>query len=243
MWTRLLHLVFYLYRPVLLAMITVSTAFFGSLALITLLFDRRGNRTYFVLGRLWARFNILISGVHVTLEGLENVDRKKPYIIMSNHQSHFDVLALIAYLPIQLRWVMKKELRHVPIFGIACARMGHIYIDRGNSGKARESLRVTAEKIRNGASVFFFPEGTRSPDGNLIPFKKGGFVMALAADVPILPITITGGRRILPKGSIKISPGKMKITIHKPVPVNSYTYETKEELIDRIRKIIAADLP
>lgn len=242
MWTRLLHLIFYIYRPFLLAMLTISTAFFGTLALIMLIFDRKGNATYFILGRLWARFNILISGVHVTLEGFEHLDRTQPYIIMSNHQSHFDVLALIAYLPVQLRWVMKKELRYVPIFGVACARMGHIYIDRGDSEKARESLKVTAEKIRNGASVFFFPEGTRSPDGNLLPFKKGGFVMAIEAGVPILPITIAGGRTILPKGSIKINPGKMKIIIHKPVPVDSYTYESREALVEHIREIITADL-
>ena len=161
---------------------------------------------------------------------------------MANHQSHYDVLALIGYLPLPLKWVMKMELRKVPIFGIACEKVGHIYIDRGNSEKAQKSLKAAVEKIQAGSSVVFFPEGTRSSDGKLHSFKKGGFVMALEAQVPILPVTVVGGRKVLPKTSLRILPGNMKIIMHKPIPVNEYTYETREKLIEQVRKVIEKDL-
>lgn len=186
--------------------------------------------------------NLFFSGVCVSMEGNEHIDREKSYIIMSNHQSHYDVWSLIAHIPLQLRWVMKLELREVPIFGYCCERMGHIYIDRGHSEKAHESLKVAGEKIRNGSSVVFFPEGTRSPNGKLLPFKKGGFVIALEAKVPILPVTVVGGRRVLRKGSLKIMPGRMKIIIHEPLDVDGYSYETRGDLVERIRDIIEKDL-
>jgi len=121
-------------------------------------------------------------------------------------------------------------------------REDRTHVDRGNSEKAQKSLKAAGEKIRAGSSVVFFPEGTRSPDGRLQRFKKGGFVMALEAGVPILPVTVVGGRKILPKGSLRILPGNMKIIIHEPIPVNEYTYETKEKLIEQVRRVIGKDM-
>jgi len=229
------------YRPVLIVLIALNTAVAATTAMIAAYFDPRGGGVDSI-SAFWARLNLALSGVPISMSGDELIDKDQPYIVMANHQSYYDVLALIGYLPLQLKWVMKMELRKIPIFGFACEKVGHIYIDRGNSERSQESLKAAGEKIRAGSSVVFFPEGTRSPNGRLQPFKKGGFVMALEAKVPILPVTVVGGRKILPRKSLRILPGSMKIIIHDPIPVTEYTYETKERLIKRVREVIGKDL-
>lgn len=221
--------------------VVVQTLIFGAMALVASLVDHRGNAGFY-LGKFWSRSNLFMSGVRVTAKGLHHIATHQPYIIMANHQSHYDVLALMGYLPVQFRWVMKIELRRIPFFGYCCERIGTISIDRGNSAHARQSLQAAGEKIRAGASIMFFPEGTRSPDGALLPFKKGGFVIALAAGVPILPVTVRGGRAILPKGTLKMVPGAMEVVVHEPIPVDGYTNETKEDLINKVRTVIETGL-
>ena len=233
--------VFSLYRPVLIALMAVDTAVASTMCVLAAYFDPQGHGVDSV-SAFWARLNLALSGVRISISGDELIDKDQPYIVMANHQSYYDVFALIGYLPLPLKWVMKMELREIPIFGIACEKVGHVYVDRGDSEKARKSLKAAGEKIRAGSSVVFFPEGTRSPDGKLQRFKKGGFVMALEAKVPILPVTVVGGRKILPRKSLWILPGNMKIIIHEPIPVDKYTYETKEKLIERVREVIGKDL-
>jgi len=237
----LIRFFYFFYRPVLLLFFAINTAILGGVVFILCCFDPTGNIAHYI-GKFWARMNLFFTGVLVSIEGSEHIDGERSYVIMSNHQSHFDVLALIAYMPLQLRWVMKLELREIPIFGYCCEKMGQIYIDRGRSEKAHKSLEIAGEKIRNGASVVFFPEGTRSPNGKLLPFKKGGFVIALEAKVPILPVTVVGGRNVVPKGSLRILPGRMKIIIHEPIEVEGYSYERREELVEQIRGVIEKDL-
>jgi 1-acyl-sn-glycerol-3-phosphate acyltransferase len=221
--------------------IALDTAILGTLVILLSYFDPHGNVVYYI-ARFWCRLNMLLSGIAVSVEGKNFIKKTQPYIVMSNHQSHVDVWALSGYMPLQLRWVIKIELRKVPIFGLGCERMGNIYVDRGNSRDAQQRLKVAGEKIRAGASVIIFPEGTRSPDGKLLPFKKGGFVIALEAGVPILPVTVVGGKEILPKKSLKFLPGRMKLIIHEPIPVDGYTNETKEELIRLVKETIEQDL-
>ncbi len=229
------------YRPVLFVLIAFNTAVVPTTAAFAAYLNPQGNWVDYI-SRFWAKLNLNLSGVSTSVSGDEFIDKNQPYIVMANHQSYYDVLALIGYLPLPLKWVMKTELRRIPIFGIACEKVGHIYIDRGNSEEARKSLKAAGEKIRAGSSVVFFPEGTRSPNGKLQRFKKGGFVMALEAGVPILPVTVVGGRKILPKNSLRNLPGDMKLIIHKPIPVDEYTYETREKLVERVRKAIDKDM-
>jgi len=238
---KLIRFFFYFYRPVLIMLVGFDTAMFGSLAILVSFIDRRGDIVHYV-SKMWSCMNLVLSGVSVSVAGLENIRKGQPYIIMSNHQSSLDIWALIRYTPLQLRWVMKIELRKVPIFGLSCERAGYIYVDRGDSQKAHESLKIAGQKIRNGASIVFFPEGTRSRDGKLLPFKKGGFVIAVEAGVPILPVTITGSLPLLPRKSLKIMPGNIKMRFHEPIQVNGYSYDTREQLMDRVRKVIEKDL-
>jgi len=239
-WERALGLAFPVYRPVLVALVALDTFACAIAAILATYLDSQ-NRGHSV-AQFWCRLNLALSGVSASMIGEDRIDQNQPYIVMANHQSHYDVFALMGLLPLQLRWVIKMELRKIPIFGIACEKVGYIFIDRGNHEKAQKSLDAAGEKIRAGSSVIFFPEGTRSEDGKLRPFKKGGFVIALEAKVPILPVTVVGGKEILPKGSLRILPGNMKVIIHEPIYVDEYTYETKERLMERVRAAIEKDL-
>lgn len=227
----------FFYRPLFILFVAIDTAVLGIIVIFLSYFDPNGNRVHYI-GKFWSRMNLFLSGVRVRMHGLENIAPGKPYVVMSNHQSHYDVWTLIGHLPLQLRWVMKKELRRVPIFGLGCERMGHIYIDRKNPDQSHKELEAARRKFDAGASVVFFPEGTRSPDGKLLPFKKGGFVMALQHRLPILPITVNGTRKILPKGTFMVMPGIVDVTIHPPVPTTEYSLERKEALMEKIREII-----
>jgi 1-acyl-sn-glycerol-3-phosphate acyltransferase len=188
--------------------------------------------------RLWEKLIMATAGAKATLEGAENLP-DGPVVIMANHQSYLDVLALFDQLPYMLRFVAKKELQYVPFFGWAMKALGHILIDRGNSEQARKSLDQGARQIREGVTVAIFPEGTRSKDGELLPFKKGGFVLAIKSGVPILPVSISGGEKVLPRGALFSTPGTIKVKVHPPIDTRSYTLENKEELIQRVREVIA----
>ncbi len=239
------HLIFPLYLPFFFFFVMVSTLFLGSIVIIMAFIpglDPKKDLGNWI-GRLWSWMDLGLSGTRVWMRGEQKIDRHRSYIVMSNHQSHFDVWALIAYIPLQLRWVMKIELRSIPIFGLGCEKLGMIYVDRGDSEKAHRSLETAKDKIRAGASVVFFPEGTRSSDGKIQDFKKGGFVMALATETPILPITINGSRYAFPKGMpLLMKPGKIQIIIHDPIEVSGLRYEDRDELMRKVRKVIEKDL-
>ncbi|MBN2160372.1 MAG: 1-acyl-sn-glycerol-3-phosphate acyltransferase [Spirochaetes bacterium] len=230
-----------IYRPLYIVFLGVNTAVLGTLVIITSFADPTGNFVHYI-GKFWSRMNLFLVGAKVKVSGLDHIARGSSYIVMANHQSHYDVWSLIGHLPLQLRWVIKKELRRIPIFGLGCERMGHIFIDRGNPDKSREELQALKDKFRHGASVVFFPEGTRSTEGGLLPFKKGGFVMSLQTGISILPVTVNGSRELLPKDSTRFQPGTIYISIHKPVPVENYSYENREELMGNVREIIEAGL-
>ncbi len=187
--------------------------------------------------KIWAWLILKTSGVKLVVEGKENITRG-PVIYMTNHASHFDVAALLYLLPWNVRFVAKKELASVPVFGWAMVLMGHVIIDRSNREKAIISLDKAAEKIRKGTSVAYFPEGTRSPDGKIQPFKKGGFMLALKAGVPIVPVSIYNSFNILPKTTWKIRAGTIYIKFHPQVDTSAYNEEERDALIEKVHSII-----
>lgn len=193
-----------------------NTAVLGSAAIGLSAVDPGGDRTYH-LGRFWSRLNLRMIRTSLTVVGAEHVVPGAPYVAMVNHNSHVDIWAVYAALPLQIRWVMKQELRRIPIFGFACDRMGHLYVQRGNSESARASMARAAEAISRGTTVVFFPEGTRSPDGQLGRFKTGGFRLALQAQVPILPVTIQGTRAVLPPREWRHRSGRIRVAISPPI--------------------------
>jgi len=211
------------------------TLVFSVVALVVSLFDRKGGRhVHFSAAVPWARTILAVSRIKVQVEGIERVDAAVPRIYMSNHQSAFDIFVLLASLPVDFKFIMKEELMKIPIFGFASRRAGYIGIVRDDPRKAVKSMDRAAERIRNGASVLVFPEGTRSEEGNLQPFKKGGFHLALKSGCDIVPVTIIGTSKIMRKGSFRINAGKVKVMVGFPVSVEDYDKQSVGKLMERI---------
>jgi 1-acyl-sn-glycerol-3-phosphate acyltransferase len=222
-----------------LLLVSVYTVVVGPPIIVASFFD--GGRTMLRLGRMWVQWILWTFGVRVQAAGIENVPTHAPVILMSNHQSLVDIAAIVVTLPPVIKWrfVAKKELARVPIFGQAIVASGHIIIDRGNREKAVVSLRRAAERIRAGTTVILFPEGTRSPDGHLRNFKSGPFHLAVEAQVPVVPVTVSGSQRITPKGQLIVHSGTVKINYGKPIPTRGITLERRKELAERVREAIA----
>ncbi len=186
-----------------------------------------------------ARALARLCGVKVRMHGLEHLG-KGPYIFAPNHQSHFDIAALLGYLPGINRFAAKKELFNEPILGAVLTTMGMIAIDRENPLAAIDTLQ---KMQMAGSSVIIFPEGTRSRDGNLLPFKKGPFVAAIYLGVPVVPVVCKGTTRVMPKGQyLSIVPGEVDIVILPPIDSRRFAYEEREKYRDLVREQIAAEL-
>ncbi len=207
------------------------TAFMSFWSVVFSVFPAADNKIHRV-ARLWARMLLLLGDTKVKVIGPENILFGKPQIFMANHQSDFDILIALAHIPVQFRWIAKKELFAIPIFGAAMRSAGYIEIDRSNREKAIRSIDEAALRIRSGKSVMTFPEGTRSPDGHIKAFKQGAFHLAIQSGVPIIPVTIIGSGRIMPKRSLRIKPGQIKMVIGKPIDVKHFTIERRHELIE-----------
>ena len=190
----------------------------------------------------WGKLIILITFCRVKIIDKHNVEIGQSYIVVCNHQSLYDILTIYGYLPVEIKWVMKKELEKMPFVGIACKTLGHIFVDRRNSDKARQSLIDAKDDVSGGVSAFFFPEGSRSLDGELTHFKKGAFRMAKTLGLPILPITISGANKVMPTKSLKICPHEISLTIHQPITAEIVTTETINALSIRTKSIIASAL-
>ncbi len=229
-------------RTALIGLWVVLSTFTCALAAIVTSFLKEGGNFPHLAGRLWAKSILLVSRVRVSIQGLHHIDPNTTYIYMANHQSMFDILALLGYLPVQFRWLAKKELFQIPVFGYSMARVGYISIDRSNRKSAHRSLLEAARKIAQGVSVVIFPEGTRSPDGWIKPFEAGGFHLAIRSGRPIVPVVICGTHHIMPKGSLRIRPGTIVVSINPPIDTASYNSKTKKELRESVRSIMIQDL-
>lgn len=219
----------------------VATILFGLAAICASFFSHTGNFPH-LIGRLWANSILWVTRARITVTGIEKLDLNRSYIYMPNHQSNADIPLLLGQLPVQFRWLAKAELFKIPIFGQAMRGVGYISIDRSNRKAAFESLARAAATIRGGTSVLIFPEGTRSPDGELLPFKKGGFVLAVDAGVPIVPIVIRGTRDMAPKGRFVIHRVPVSMEILDPVETAGHTRKTKDALLEQVRGLLQTRL-
>ncbi len=201
-------------------------------------FFPHGENTVHYLAQVWAKGLLWLSGVKVEVQGGRNVLSDRPQIFMANHQSFFDIFIVLAHIPAQFRFIAKKELFRVPVFGGALRKYGTIEINRQHHASAVKSIDEAARKIREGKSVITFPEGTRSVDGGIQPFKKGVFHLALMAGVPIVPVSIIGSREILAKHSLRVNAGKILMIIDEPIETSQYSDETREELIARVHDVV-----
>ncbi len=216
---------------------TFVTMIFGTSATLAAFFSRTGNFPH-LIARVWARSILFASRIKVTVNGTSNIDPDRSYIFMPNHMGDFDIPVILGWLPVQFRWLAKAEIFKIPIMGRAMKGCGYISIDRTNRKKAFKSLNAAGQTIKNGASVLIFPEGTRSPDEKIKPFKKGGFVLAVEHDIPIIPVIIHGTWSIRPKGRFIIKPQNVLMEIKPAVETYDYTRKKKDELLEKLRNII-----
>ncbi|MFT5354072.1 MAG: 1-acyl-sn-glycerol-3-phosphate acyltransferase [Polyangiales bacterium] len=187
----------------------------------------------------WAKNTVRISGVDLEISGLEHIDPRRTYVVMSNHQSNYDIVAIYHAFPSTLRMVAKQEMRKLPLMGSAMEAAEFIFVDRSNNTAARRALDSAKERIHSGVNVWIAPEGTRSESGEVGPFKKGGFMLAISAGVAILPCTVDGTRDVMPIKAASIHLGKKaKIQFHPPIETSDYGLDGRDRLMEDVRASI-----
>ncbi len=213
-----------------------------SVVLVAMVWSSKAANRY--VGASWGRLLCWLTPVRVTVEGIENADPSRTYVVVCNHQSQYDILLVYGWLKLDLKWVLKQELRKVPGVGIGSEKAGHIFVERGNPEQTKKAVSEALEDIGGGVGILFFAEGTRSPDGKLRPFKKGAFRVATSQQLPILPITIVGTREIQRPRSMMICPGRVRMVIHPAIEMSNEKETCSiHDLMMHTRTTIASALP
>lgn len=226
-----------------LAALVIGTIWYSSKSVLAALvrWPRRPGGVYDTTGRDWARLVLWAAGVEVTVEGAEHLSATEPQIVAANHASFFDIVAILGYLPVPVKFITKKELFAIPLYGSALRAAGHVRLDRA---RAREAMGVYAKAARQVVerklTMLVFPEGTRTRTGELLPFKKGAFVLAIEAGVPIVPAYIANTFGIQPKGSIRVHPRPIRIFLAPPIPSAGLAVGDRDALAERVREAIVA---
>jgi 1-acyl-sn-glycerol-3-phosphate acyltransferase len=234
-----LTLMFYLLKLCVFMLVTVPAAV---VTIVLGLFDRHGKSAYRA-SQIWTALILRMGGIALRVSGQEYIDSRQSYVFMVNHQSNLDIPVLVQSLVnFQLRWIAKRELLWIPFFGWAMWASRHITIDRGDPLAAIKSLKRAKERMAAGISIVVFPEGTRSRDGKLLRFKKGGFLLAAQSNRPIVPVTINGSRQVLPAGAWRLRGGTVDVTISEPIAVDGFGPGTLRHLSNQVRQAIETNL-
>jgi 1-acyl-sn-glycerol-3-phosphate acyltransferase len=218
--------------------VAIVTAFGSMMGLFMRMRDPTGDWVL-DLARWWSGWITRFAGVRIIVNNRANLDPQQPYVFMANHASTIDIWALFLAIPRRVRMIAKKQLARIPLFGWVMWAGRFIFIDRQNAAAARRSIEEAGRRIRGGVSVLIFPEGTRTRDGQMGPFKKGGFHLAMDAGVPIVPVALRGTRALMPRGSLRVKSGKVFVTIGAPIPTSGLTIDDRPALIERVRDAIA----
>lgn len=222
--------------------VVLSTLFFSLVAVVGGLL-RAPKKLHDWVHRNWSRSLLRVAGVRVRAEGLEPLRPDEPYVFVSNHQSFFDIWALMATLPASIRFVAKRELAKIPVFASACRAAGHVLIDRRDAAAAGRAIRAAAGRMESeGLSLVLFPEGTRSPSGRLRRFKKGSFALAIETQATLVPVAVEGGGRVLPKGARLPTSGALCIRCAPPVSLAGMDAGDRDRLVETTRARIASML-
>ena len=214
-----------------------------SIAAIVAALITRGSEMPQKIAKLWARMLLFIGGVRLKVEGLEHLDPHQTYIFAANHQSQFDIFALHAAVPVCFSWLAKEELFRLPLLGAAMTGAGYIPINRTDRRAAFASIDKAAAKVREGTSIVIFPEGTRSLDGKVKAFKKGGFFLAIKSRQPVVPVSISGSFRVLAKGTFRVHRGNIRVHFSPPIPTDTLSSADKDRLISEVRRVMKEHLP
>ncbi|MCU1291203.1 MAG: 1-acyl-sn-glycerol-3-phosphate acyltransferase [Bryobacterales bacterium] len=222
--------------------VILSVLFFGTLSLCVSFFDETG-RAQAALARAWARVLLWVSGVKVRVEGVEHIDPNGSYIFIANHMSYMDTPVILAHIPVQFRFLAKRGLFKIPLIGTHLGRAGHIPVTREDPRASVKTMQTAAEVIqKKKISLLIFPEGGRSHDGNLRPFKEGGAYIAIRAGVPLIPVVLIGTREVLPFGGGIVKPGHVTLRILKPIPTSELNIKARGPVTDQLREQILNEL-
>lgn len=191
---------------------------------------------------LWSKFVCWLTFVRVKVVGRENIDKNTSYIFVANHQGAYDIWSIYGYLNHNFKWLMKKELQNIFMVGPACKRAGQVFVDDSNIHSIKETIAEAEKKLRDGMSLVIFPEGSRSWDGKMIPFKRGAFLLASEFNLPVVPISIDGSFKAMPRFTYNVTPCTITLTIHKPIYPGEKGFNTKQ-LLNQCREIIASAVP
>jgi 1-acyl-sn-glycerol-3-phosphate acyltransferase len=226
-------------RP-LAALVTfvVETIVLAAVSVGTALFDRSGE-TVFKIARFWSRLVLGVPGVRLKVEQSTPLDPQRPYVFMCNHASMIDIWAGFVAVPVSFRFIAKKQLSYIPLFGWAMGAGRFIFIDRQNAVAARRSIDEASRRIKAGQSVVIYPEGTRTRNGRLGPFKKGGFHLAIDSGAAIVPMAIQGTHALMPRGSMLIRAGEVRLQIGEPIPTAGLGPADRERLVKLVHGRIA----
>ena len=189
-------------------------------------------------GMCWSRIMCIITLCPVKVIGKEKLDKKQSYIFVANHQGAYDIFLLFGYLGQPIKWVMKQSLRKVPFLGKSCEAAGFIFVDNSSPKAAARTVQEAEKRLKNGASITIFPEGSRSKTGKMDRFKKGAYQMAIDLQLPIVPVAINGSYDVMPIHTFFINPHKMEMIIHDPIPTDNLTSENLREAATNIRALM-----
>jgi 1-acyl-sn-glycerol-3-phosphate acyltransferase len=222
--------------------IVLATTIYGTISLVVSFFDSTG-RMQIRVARAWARMLLRVSGVRVHVEGLERIDPASSYVFIANHLSYMDTPVALANVPVQFRFLAKRGLFQIPLLGTHLSRAGHIPVPREDPRASVKTMQVAAETIQQkNISLLIFPEGGRSHDGVLRPFKEGGAYIAIRAGVPVVPLIMIGTREVLPFGSGVVEAGKVTLRVLAPIPTSGLTLKDRGAVTERVRELIATEL-
>lgn len=233
----------FIHLKVVQLLLLVQVIFWSVVSILLFLVDSSGRVSHFYGARPWASMMLWTSRVTVSLQGGENLitDNKTPRVLVANHQSLFDILAVLKALPIDFKFVVKRTLRRVPLWGYAMDKAGYLFIDAEQSGDVRALIQESAEKMTRGSSMLFFAEGTRSADGRLGEFKRGAFLLASRSGCHVVPVVIQGSREVVPKGSFTIRPGHITVTVLPPI-TDPALLKNSRRLTEEVRRMMAVQL-
>jgi len=222
--------------------IVLETMFFGTISILTSFFDPKG-LIQARIARIWAKYVLILSGIEVVVEGLEQIDPNKSYVFVSNHASYMDTPVALANIHVQFRFLAKQGLFQVPFLGQHLSSTGHIPVPRDDPRAAVKTMQIAAETIREKkTSLLIFPEGGRTEDGKLQPFKEGGAYIAIRAGVPCVPVAMIGTHEVLPYGGAVIQSGRVILRVLKPIETSQLTLKDRGPLTDTLYQLIASEL-
>lgn len=191
---------------------------------------------------LWGRLWCILAGVKVDVRGRSNIDTSTSYVFVANHQGAYDIFSIYGYLHHDFRWMMKQSLRRIPLVGFSCAVSGQIFVDNSTPSAIRRTMQKAERQLSEGRSVVVFPEGSRTPDGKLHAFKRGAYTLAVEFGLPVVPVTIDGAYRVMPRTAWLPRPGRITLTIHRSIEAGEAGHDL-QPLIAKSREAIASALP